>query len=188
VLVVLVLVLAGGFIGVRSAVDAAHASQETLPRVAAGPIAPDAATTAPPTDWQLANPVDCRPTAVAVDIALSSTTLSKGATTKIPVTLTNTGQLPCLLDVGAAQLVVTIYSGEDKIWDSRHCGGGTERRILLDAGEADATTVTWRGVRSSDGCPDKAAKAKPGTYRVIATVLDSEGERITRSEQNFTVR
>lgn len=189
VLALLTVLLVGGFFGIRSAVHALTATEEPLARTAGGPLAPDAVgPTGPPTEWELANPVDCRTSAVGVEVALPQSTLRAGATTRIPVTVTNTGQVPCLLDVGADQLVVTIYSGEDKIWDSRHCRGDSERRILLDTGAADASTVTWHGVRSSLGCPDGAAKVKPGTYRVIATLLDDDGARVTRAQESFTIR
>lgn len=187
-LIVLLVLVAGGVIGVRSAV-AAVGDQEAPPRTVTGEIDPDAGgPTGPPTEWEMANPTDCRSDAVDVAVEMTRSTVAQGATTKLPVTVTNTGQVPCLLDVGTAQLVVTIYSGDDKIWDSRHCSGDSDRRILLDVGGSDARTVTWHGVRSDTGCPDDPKKAKPGTYRVIATLLDDNGDRLTRSEETFTVK
>jgi hypothetical protein len=192
VLVVVLVLVTGVVIGVRSAVaavgDAIGAAEEPLPRTLGEPIAQGGGDQGgPPTAYELANPVACRPDALEIGVALSSASVKKGATTQVPVTVTNAGQVPCLLQVGTAQVVLTIYSGDDKIWDSRHCGGGGDQRLLLDIGAADETMFTWHGVRSNADCPAKPASAKPGTYRVIATLLDADAERIARDEKTFTI-
>jgi len=192
VLAIVLLTTAGAVIGVRSAVVAAGtaiaAADEPVPRTLGEPIAQGGDDQGgPPTAYELANPVACRPGALEIGVALSSASVTKGATTQVPVTVTNTGQVPCLLQAGTAQVILTIYSGDDKIWDSRHCATGGDRRLLLDVGAADQTTFTWHGVRSDADCPAKPARAKPGTYRMIATLLDDDAERVARADTTFTI-
>jgi hypothetical protein len=189
----LLLVLAVGIVlGVRAVTGALAADDEILPRlVSPTPIAHeslDDAPTGPPTEEELANPVDCRPSAIGLTIGLASTTVAAGATTPVPVTVTNTGQVPCLVDVGA-QLVLTIYSGDDLVWTSQHCAAGGARRILLDIGGEDVTSVRWAGTRSAEGCPADQPVAAPGSYRAVVTLVSAGDapETLATVEQAFTV-
>lgn len=188
---------AGCVVGVRAAADAIAALDDVAPKPTGTEVVDPEGTaeTGPPTEEDLANPVDCQPAAVELSMSLASASVAKGAETEVPVTVTNAGQVPCLLDVGGAELVLTVYSGEDKIWDSRHCGGTSDRRILLDIGAQDVTTLTWPGTRSASGCPDDPAVAEPGTYRVVATLLtavdeesDAKPETVATTDETFTVR
>lgn len=147
----------------------------------------------PPTDAELANPVDCRPRALSMDLALPGGAARAGDQSAFEVTVVNTGQVPCLLDLGGEQLSLTVVSGDDTIWDSRHCGGTGSRRILLDVGDEDARSLTWPGTRSAEGCPGGAATAKAGSYRAVATLVVPAAEGVeptvvAESEQSFTVR
>jgi hypothetical protein len=178
--------------GVRAATDALAAADETLPRlVSSTPIAAEdleEAPPGPPTEEELANPVDCRPSAIGLTVDLASTTVAAGGTTAMPVTVTNTGQVPCLVDVGA-QLVLTIYSGEDMVWTSQHCASAGARRILLDVASEDVTSFRWTGTRSASGCPDGQPVAAAGTYRAVVTLMsvDEAPEVVATVEQPFTI-
>lgn len=188
-----VALLTGLALGVRAAylaITAAAADDPVTvdtPEVTSAPE--DAETTGPPTDDELANPVDCVPGAVAVSVGLPSSTLARGASTSLPVTVTNTGPVPCLVDVGRAQLVVEIHSGDDLVWSSQHCGRG-ERRVLLDIDGEDVTTFEWDGHRSWPSCPAKRPVAEPGTYRAVVTLTSAEGggSELATTESVFTVR
>jgi len=191
-LILLLALAVGVAFGVRAAADAIAAADETLPRlVSSTPIAPEDledAPTGPPTEEELANPVDCRPSAIGLTVDLASATVAAGATTAMPVTVTNTGQVPCLVDVGA-RLVLTIYSGEDMVWTSQHCASGSARRILLDVAGEDATSFRWTGTRSAPGCPAEQPVAAAGTYRAVVTLMnaDEAPEPIATVERAFTI-
>lgn len=189
--ILLVLVL-GAVVGFRAAVGAFAAADDVLPReLSATPIAhpdPDDEPTGPPTEEELANPVDCRPSAIELTIGMGKEVVS-GATTSMPVTVSNTGQVPCLLDIGGAQVELTIYSGDDLVWTSQHCSTLGDRRILLDVGGADTVSFRWTGSRSAEGCPGDQSVAGAGTYRAVVTLVSAGDapEQVATVEQAFTV-
>lgn len=187
--IVLVLV-AGIAIGVRAGLSALASADDMLPRaISTTPVVPpdpDDAPTGPPTEDELANPVDCRPSAIGLTLNAPGS-VKEGATTSMPVAVTNTGQVPCLVDVGA-RVQLTIYSGDDLVWASQHCSGAGDRRILLDIDGEDTTSFRWNGKRSASGCPGEQAVAKPGTYRAVVTLVGADGEEtLAEIEENFTI-
>lgn len=112
-------------------------------------------------------PEDCSP--VDIDAAVAPDGGAGGGAVALAVTVTNDGELPCLLDAGSASLVLTVTSGEDRVWSSGDCGSGpAERRLLLDVGDSAETTVTWDRVRSEPGCPGGQRSSGAGTYTVEA--------------------
>lgn len=130
----------------------------------------------------LANPVDCLPGAVDVEIDLAGASYDAGVQVEVPVTVTNTGDMPCLADTGHNALEVEIHSGDDLIWASSQCpSGAAERALLLDVGASESRTISWDGNR---GC-DSDSVAQAGTYRVLAT-LNADGGQAS-AEQAFTL-
>lgn len=138
-----------------------------------------------PTAEELANPKDCRPDALELDVRLSADSLPAGETANIPMTIKNTGEVPCLFDASSSTLSVRITSGDDPVWSSAHCGGGLpeERILLLDSGALDTSVVVWPGTRSEKGCPSDQPATSPGTYRLHAVVMLEGGT--LESEQVF---
>ncbi|WP_139177498.1 hypothetical protein [Ruania alba] len=135
-----------------------------------------------PDEEALANPVACVPDVVDVAIGLESANVRAGSEVPVGVTITNSGQVACLLDVGHGSLDMTVTSGGDRVWTTAQCPSGpAERPILLDAGAAEETALTWGGRRSADGCPADAAEAEPGTYRVTIG-LDVDGTEVGTDE------
>ena len=80
--------------------------------------------------------------------ALSSTvqgpeSVGVGAGATFSISLVNSGQAPCLIDVGSQTLGVRVSSGSQQVWDSLTCPvGQTERALLLPAGKGAEVTVT----------------------------------------------
>src|SRR5690625_4174147 len=133
-----------------------------------------------PDEEALANPVECVPGAVSLDLGLAATEVDAGSQVEVPVTLTNTGQVPCLLDVGHAALQVQVTSGDDTVWTTAQCPAGkAERPILLAAGGVEETTVTWSGRRSAADCPDDTRDARAGTYRIEVSIA-VDGDEVTQ--------
>lgn len=191
-LTILLVLVAGVALGAQAVMRAIDAADDVIPRtVSTAPITPvdvDDEPTGPPTEEELANPVDCRPAAVDLAIGMGTTAVA-GATTAMPVTVTNAGQVPCLLDIGGAQIELTIYSGEDLVWTSQHCSTLGDRRVLLDIGAADTVAFRWTGTRSAPSCPGDQPVAGAGTYRAVV-VLETAGEspeQVATVEQVFTV-
>lgn len=189
-LTILVVLVAGIALGVRAGMSALDAADDVLPRAfSTTPVVPrdaDDAPTGPPTEEELANPVDCRPSAIGLTLDLESSTLEEGATTSFPVTIANTGQVPCLVDVGS-RIQLSIYSGDDLVWTSQHCSSAGDRRILLDIGDEDTASFRWAGSRSASGCPGDQPVAKAGTYRAVVALVDADGETLAETKETFTI-
>ncbi|WP_345039573.1 hypothetical protein [Georgenia daeguensis] len=130
-----------------------------------------------------AGPVDpgkCSPR--DLDVRLSAT---PGQPTSFAVTLTNRAEVACLLDAGASSLVLTVHSGEDRVWSSGDCvAEPSERELLLDSGDSTETAIRWDGTRSEKGCPGGQGAAQPGSYRVTATL---GGASLPAADTGFTL-
>ncbi len=130
-----------------------------------------------PDEEALANPVGCQPDAVSLELGLASGEVAAGSRVDVPVTITNTGQVPCLLDVGNASLELRVTSGDDTVWTTAQCpASGDERQILLAAGAVEENTITWSGRRSAADCPSDTREARAGTYRVQVNLAVDGGE------------
>ena len=70
---------------------------------------------------------------------------------KLSMTITNTGDNACTLDVGTSAQEYLITSGADRIWDSKDCQtGATSTKAVLEPGKANSTTpFAWNRTRSS---------------------------------------
>ncbi len=138
-----------------------------------------------PADEQT-GPVDPGPcTPADMDATVSTEAGTAGEPVTFALTLTNAGDAACLVDAGSAALVLTVHSGDDRVWSSGDCAAEpTVRELLLDAGDATETTLTWKGSRSAAGCPSGQGAATAGTYRV-QTSLD--GAALDGAREVFTL-
>ena len=85
-----------------------------------------------------------------------------GAGATFSISLVNSGQAPCLIDVGSQALGVRVTSGSQQVWDSVTCPvGQTEKALLLPAGKGADVTVTWNGNAATSDCA--AATALPAS-------------------------
>lgn len=148
---------------------------------------PTEAQSSGPTEEELANPELCATEALELHVELAADSLPAGQTSNIPVTIRNTGEVPCLQEVGKGAIEVNITSGDDPVWSSRHCSSDlpSERQLLLDADASDTTVLAWDGARSADGCSSDQPKVKPGTYRLHVAVTTETGT--LEQEQVFGV-
>lgn len=99
------------------------------------------------------------------------------------VTVTNTGDSGCTVDVGDASRELLVTSGSDRIWSSLDCaaGEGASRNLLLAAGMSDAHDASWPRVRSDESCSDALPKPRPGTYKAQVRLNGAESELATFS-------
>ena len=150
-----------------------------------GGDAPAAAeqVTAAGTNTGPVDPKPCQSRALEVDLAPSAA--AAGKPVSFDVTLRNTSETACLADAGREALVLTVSSGEDRVWSSADCPAEpAERALLLDAGDTAKTTVTWDGTRSAQGCPGGQRAAGGGTYQVMASL---DGAMLPGAEATFTL-
>lgn len=120
----------------------------------------------------------CAPAAVGVQLAADATTYPAAALPTFTVTITNTGDVPCLLDAGEAQRQVLVTSGSDRIWASTDCASGEALQLLLAPGQSDERPVQWDRNRSVEGCAPDQAAAQPGTYQAVLTLAGTSTEPV----------
>lgn len=136
-----------------------------------------------PTETQPATTGTCAADAVAGTLSTQSTEV--GSPVTFELALENTGEAPCLVDVGRTALTVVVHSGEDRVWGSADCSAGSPpRELLLDVGDSAETALTWTGGRSSVGCEGAGEAVGAGTYRVEALL---GGAALEGGEQSFTL-
>lgn len=127
-----------------------------------------------PVEPQACDPAD-------LDVALDESPSDEGRA--FAVTVENVSDVPCLVDAGAASLVLTVHSGGDRVWSSADCpAGNAERMLLLDSGDTAETSVTWNGTRSEPGCSTEG-EAGSGTYRAAVSLGDEELDARARFER-----
>ncbi len=80
---------------------------------------------------------------------------------KIAMSIKNTGANSCHLDLGSAQQVLTISSGEEQYWSSKDCQtGGTNQDVTIKAGQTLTTpAIAWDRTRSSTTTCDASRPA-----------------------------
>ncbi|QZQ55697.1 hypothetical protein KZI27_02170 [Curtobacterium sp. TC1] len=83
---------------------------------------------------------------------------------KIAMSIKNTGTNSCHLDLGSAQQVLTISSGEEQYWSSKDCQtGGTNQDVTIKAGQTLTTpAIAWDRTRSSTTTCDASRPAVSG--------------------------
>lgn len=110
----------------------------------------------------------CAEGAIGVQLTADATDYPEGAQPLFTATMTNTGSVPCLLDAGARQIVVT--SGSDRIWASTDCGEAESIQLLLAPDQADQRQNQWDRSRSDEACSTGLPATQPGTYQAVLTL------------------
>lgn len=135
-------------------------------------VAADSAPSEEPTDGPfLGQPTTCEMD--VVDWAFSVNADTAGSRVTVPYTVTNNGEIPCLIDGGASSLVLTVTSGDDRIWSNADCSSN-ELKLLLGAGDSTERTLVWGGERSVPGCGSVDSPPQPGTYKLVVSYDDYE--------------
>lgn len=96
---------------------------------------------------------------------------------RISMSITNTGTADCHMDLGSAQQVLTISSGEEQYWSSKDCQtGGTNQDVTIKAGQELTTpAIAWDRTRSSATTCDSSRPAVTGggaSYHLQVAVGD----------------
>jgi hypothetical protein len=122
----------------------------------------------------------CEPADVVVNLEKTKDTFARKEHPEFRLSVVNTGQRACTLDVGPKELQILIGSGSYRVWSSARCAAGSGSSIqMLQRGIPYVTGLEWDRMRSaSDGCSGHRDRALPGTYTVIAR----EGKLTSRRE------
>jgi len=147
-------------------------------KVVAGKTAADKSATSTDATGKGATPTTTPsvPGCTSVDVGLSAdaTSYAAGANVHLVATITNAGDVACLVDAGTKNATLVITSGADQVWSSADCAAASAKSkpLLLAPGEKSTTKVTWKRVRSEPGCPKNLPAPKAGTYAATYTVAD----------------
>lgn len=121
----------------------------------------------------------CRPSDVVTTLKTDKSDYDWNDKPRFELTLVNTAEQTCTVDVGRKGLELRITSGEDRVFSTADCAGGSGTdKHKLERGKPYAKTVTWDRGRSWKECRDQQVKAKrPGTYVVkLHSTYDTEAE------------
>lgn len=121
-------------------------------------------------------PQACTADSIETVIAAGSTQFPVGTTNQFSVVTKYLGSEACTLEVGAAARPVTVFSGEDRIWSSADCDESGARVLMMAQGVQDTSQVDWDMARSDSKCTADLPAAKPGTYRAVVTVGETDSE------------
>ena len=109
------------------------------------------------------------------------TSYADGGRPAFTVTVTNTGEAGCTVDVGEASRELLITSGKDRIWSSLDCDAGEDasRNLLLGAGKSDTHEASWDRIRSNEQCAEGLPSPRPGTYKAQINLNGAASEQAT---------
>ncbi|PHP52902.1 hypothetical protein [Actinomyces ruminis] len=129
-----------------------------------------------------ANPVDC--TAADLDVTFTSPdSVTAGSGMTLNVTVNNTADEACLLDLGGEHIGALITSGNQTIWESTVCPfTPTSRRLLVSPGTAAAATIIWDGNVASSDCVPAASASASASAAEEATASPTAAEHTEEGE------
>jgi hypothetical protein len=117
---------------------------------------------------------------------------ANGEQPSFTVAVVNKGTADCTADLGSKSLVLTVYSGSERIWSTADCGDGKpDLRSITAAGGIQQISVTWPRVHSSPGCAGDKTPATFGTYYAqvsLATGTGTTAASFTSSQQSFQLK
>jgi hypothetical protein len=120
---------------------------------------------------------DCPDASIKVETTTDSSTYAVGTTPRLTLTITNTGTVDCLRDVGPKANELEITSGGYHVWSSDDCNASDKSKVVtLAAGEKVGSSITWNGRLSQNGCPNTGTAAKAGRYDLVGRNEKVESE------------
>lgn len=159
----------------RTASDAA--SRTAAPSATAKP-APRPQPTVTPTLTAEPKPVVCDPGALRPTLTGAQRQRPKQRST-FTLSLINGSGGTCTARVNRDNFELTITSGSDRIWTTRHCATIVKSLSrTLAAEQAVEWKVTWNGRRSRNGCQSRPETPRPGTYYATAQLAGAEPVRL----------
>lgn len=95
----------------------------------------------------------CDPASVVITANTDHESYGEGELPQLSMTITNTSEVACTIEVGTDKQKYTIASGSDQIWDSTVCQTSKEAFVQeFKAGESITTNTFEWGRARSDNC------------------------------------
>lgn len=163
----------------------AHSPEAGPSRHPSGPTTSShPASSSPPGTSRPLEPVaSCVDSALSVTGATDRASYPSGAAPILAIRIRNNGATPCRRDIGPGARGLTVLSGADRIWSSDDCEGTAMAVVTLAPGETRSYTLRWSRHRSRRGCPGPGPAARPGVYRLYASL-----GRMTAHQAVFSLR
>lgn len=119
---------------------------------------------------------ECTDETVTVEAHTDKSTYQAGEMPQLSLSLTNTGDVACTIDVGTSQQVFTVTSGQDTYWTSTDCQVEPTNAIMLLEPQKTITSnpaISWDRTRSAtDTCEDERPGVPAGgaSYHLSTSV------------------
>lgn len=183
VLFVLAAFVAGGFavtnfLGRHSE---AASSTETLPAPAQQTSGSTAAPTSVPSSapaTATASPTSaggpaCDQGKVTVSASTDAAIYPAGKTPIFSLKVTNSGSVPCEINLGTNQMEFLVTSGNDRVFSSKDCqDGGQDLVKVIPPGATETANFPWARTRSLPGCAKTlSSPGQGGSTYVLVTKL-----------------
>ncbi|SDQ48319.1 hypothetical protein [Microbacterium sp. cf332] len=154
---------------------------------AASPSASSGATQ-PPADAEAEEVEACSARSVQVSAVTDQETYDAGQLPQLSISLTNSGDSACLLNVGTATQKLTVSSGPDVWWRSTDCQSESSDQVVqIDPGQtvSSVTPITWDRTRSSvDSCDGDRPTAPAGYFNLAVEI----GGLAAQQERQFVLQ
>ena len=183
IVVVVVLIVVGRGSGASSA-SAPGATTTATSSAAAEPTSPSGSSSSAPKSSASAapgEPAACSDDQIELTPVLDKSIYGPTEDPRVAMSIKNTGSDDCHTDLGSAQQVLTISSGDEQYWSSRDCQtGGTNQDVTIKAGQELTTpAIEWDRTRSSTTTCDSSrpsVTAGGASYHLQVAVGDLESE------------
>jgi len=149
---------------------------------AAGPEQPEQSSSSEPEEpAQAGSAAPCAAEHLELTVEAGRQSYPEGARPSFSITVTNTGESGCTVDVGGASRELLVTGGKDRIWSSLDCDAGEDasRNLLLGAGKSDTHDATWSRIRSDEKCSEGLPTPRPGTYKAQVRLNGAKSELAT---------
>ncbi|MCP3015708.1 hypothetical protein NGM33_20485 [Nocardiopsis dassonvillei] len=111
----------------------------------------------------------CRPQDIVVTFEYAEEdqeVYGSGANPGFKITVVNTAEQTCTVDVGGEAMEIRIHSGDDRIFSTADCAENkSAEKRQISRGVPHEYTFTWERMRSFEDCRGTEASAQPGWYR-----------------------
>lgn len=181
VVAVLALILLGGLVwgglvlaGLFRADPAPEPTAGTATTGVADVPAPSTSGSAEPTEstTTTAGP-SCDPAEVTVLASADSESYPADRQPVFTLTVTNSGEAECTVNVGTSQMEFLISSDGDQIFSSLDCQEGAEDlEKTIPPGGTETAEFTWLRIRSVPGCEAVEALPGAGEYELVTKLGD----------------
>lgn len=118
----------------------------------------------------------CVPTSLQLTAVTSAPSYTVGSEPQLSLQVTNTAMAPCTQDLADAQVELTVFNGDARVWGSHDCKiePGTAVSTLAP-NQPVKLSITWTGLSSQPGCTAQRVRVAAGTYTLHASLAEMEG-------------